>query len=193
MGEISGLDIFYIIGTSTSLISVFGAILFKLWQKYKKKREKVEQAFNQEMERFIKAGSTVSARTDLGFFFQMELDSLYELSNEMRHLGINFLFVTIIFMIFSISFANVGSDYFSYALYDKISKELADELFHKSQSVCIAQKILMVFSFLSAALAFLAYRNAWTLTRDVESYKDRIQKIWQEPVEKRLPTPENPN
>ena len=59
-----------------ALALVLGGFAIRMYKKFREKAEKTKADFNQEMERFKAAGSTVSGRTDLGFFVQLELESL---------------------------------------------------------------------------------------------------------------------
>ena len=92
MNDLSAPEITGIFVSIISLIFFLGSYAIRVQLKAKKKREEAEQAFKQEMERFKKTGSTISARTDFGFFVLIEIESLR------RSLSYTFHLRTLIFV-----------------------------------------------------------------------------------------------
>ena len=157
------LTTFELIAGSASILALvlsIGSYTLKLWRTFKQKREKTEKEFKQEIDRLLASGSTVSARTDLGFFVLIELASLREDTDFYRHHRTWFtVFLGILLLI--LNSMNMG------------------EVFDRFLFVYYA--IVLFFLIMILIVHTLVMRSQ----KYSKSYEDRVKDVWQRAIDKR--------
>jgi Flp pilus assembly protein TadB len=171
MNDPSAPEIIGIFASIIALIFFFGNYAIRIQLKAKKKREEAEQSLKQEMERFKKAGETISARTDLGFFVLIEIESLRRSASSTLHLK------TLIFVM-------IGAFLTCIAIIRIVG--------HNDLSTfnAILSDAIFAVVFVLLAISLHAQRSHDKLEKYLTDYERRVKEIWQHPVDKQA-YPEN--
>ena len=160
MSELSTFEI--VAGTSSilALLIILAGSARKKWRAAKQKREEAEQKFEQMLARLKSAGSSVSARTDLGFFVLLELGSLRDLVSEARHSRTLCLLAA-----------------FSIFIVAVITREAIANAW-----ITIA---MLAASLMYMLLFVMSDSHLTRLEKYANSYESRLKEFWKEPVDKR--------
>jgi hypothetical protein len=161
----NNLTIFDIIAGTASILALLLTLIgygLKLRRTFRQKREKAEQEFEQELVRLRIAGSTVSARTDLGFFVLIELGSLYDSIAFYRHHRTVSLVSSTFLMTLCVSISPISNK-------------------------------LLLIGFLLLCIVITGYCLiihilVMRLEKYTESYEHRVKEVWQQPINKRVPS-----
>jgi hypothetical protein len=154
------LSTFEIAAGSASIIALALMVLGitnRAIRRFKRRRESAKEEFEHDIAKYRAAGSTVSARTDLGFFFSIKLGGLRTAASYYNHLSTKWLLIAVI----SVQFA--------------LNMDRADwETFFAAGLG------------LGAVLLSVVYISlAWRWEQYTRSLIEQIKEIWEEPISKR--------
>lgn len=164
----SSLGVFEIIAGTASILAlliVLGSLTLKQWRIIQQKREQAEQTLEQEFIRLKMVGTTVSARTDLGFFALLELGSLRDSITYYRHFIILMLLYAVILLLLG---------HFI--------------VIHWSVSFITPSMVIkgsMIFFILLFIFVIVTQISLIRFERYINLYQSRIQEVWQRSIDKR--------
>lgn len=149
------------IGSVASIISLLiAAVGGAIWafRRYRRKREDAERELERQIERMRAAGGSVSARTDLGFFVLLEVESLRSEIATAYFFGTLYAVATMVGVAVGIAVAGTAPQ-LSYVIHFTV----------------------IVTFFGGCSIIVTALR----LHYYASSYRSRVKGIWGQPIEKR--------
>ena len=161
----SNITTFDIIAGSASIIGVLLA-LFHMFRSgiltYKQKKQNAEEEFEKELGRLKAAGTTISARTDLGFFVFLEVASLHKSINVYYYYRSATIVFTNIFLCLLI-----------------ITQQLGIESFDL--------QIFLIIFVIGTLINFVVVQIIINrLEKFTHIYEKRVKKVWNKAIDKRL-------
>ena len=166
MSNLSTFDIIAGLASIASLVITLTLLIHKSVRSYRDKRDSAESEFNKEISRLTNAAQTISARTDLGFFVVMEVGSLRDSVNKIRHESTRYAVL-------------VGLCSLLVLLCDWVGIPQRSPLI----------LILLLVAALSGIMILVKGAIENRLSDYTKSYESRIKAVWEDQINKRAPRP----